>query len=66
MKKMEKIYFNGIWRKEGEDDIYIFTDGVTRGTFTVKEGDDFIRTLTDRRARFGKGFPDDPNLIFPR
>jgi len=66
MEKMEKFYFNGIWRKEGAEDIYIFTDELTKGTFTVVGDETFIRKITDLRARFGQGFPDDPQLIYPR
>lgn len=66
MKKTEIIYFNGIWRKAGDDDIYLFTDGVTGSTFTVEAGGDFMRTLIDMRARFGKSFPDNNDLIYPR
>jgi len=66
MEKMEKIYFNGIWRKAGEEDVYIFTDGLTESTFTIVSGETFIQKITDLRARFGRGFPDDNELIHPR
>lgn len=66
IEKMETIYFNGIWKIPGRDDVYIFTDGVTKGTFTVQQGEDFIEIIRDRRARFGRLFPDRDDMIFER
>jgi len=66
MEKTEKIYFNGIWHRDGEEDIYIFTDELTGGTFSILQSGDFISAIVNHRAKFGKGFPDDPQLIYPR
>ena len=66
MDKLERIYFNGIWRKTGEPDIYIYTDGVTRSTFTVVEGESFERSIRALRCRFGRAYPDNQALIYPR
>jgi len=66
MGATEKIEFNGIWRKAGEKDIYIYTDGVTRSTFTVVEDGSFERAISELRTRFGRAYPDNQSLIYPR
>lgn len=66
IRKTEKIEFNGIWRKAGEKDVYMYTDGVTRSTFTVVEGESFERAISNLRARYGMSYPDNQALIYPR
>ncbi len=66
LRPVENLYFNGTWHKDGEEDIYIFTDGLTGGTFSVLQGEDFISILANHRAKFGKGFPDKEEMIYER
>jgi len=63
---VENFSFNGIWHKDGTDDIYIFRDGLTGGTFTVLQDGDFISAIANHRAKFGKGFPDKEEMIYER
>ena len=65
-KSIETIYFNGVWKKNGEPDMYFFTDNVTGSTFTVLAGEDFISALENVRFKFGRAFPDTENMIYPR
>lgn len=60
----EKFYFNGIWRRTGKPDLYVFTDELTKGTFTVAQGQGFVEAFRSHREKFRLSFPENEELIF--